>query len=158
MVLSKRVVGAQQKNRRCSAKESSVLGKRIVGAQQKNRRFSAKESSVLSKRVDDAKRKQSIYSQKSLNCYASGGSNMGPKHSKIIVFPLGFCEAFSLQPSCLCAFIWSNTVELGGFRKEVCFSDKIQYPYENSCESLNHSWQRRGSFPIYPNCHNVWIE
>ena len=68
----------------------------------------------------------------------------GPKHSKIIVFPLGFCEAFSLQPSCLCAFIWSNTVELGGFRKEVCFSDKIQYPYENSCESLNHSWQGNG--------------
>ena len=29
MVLSKRVVGAFQKNRRCSAKESSVLGKRI---------------------------------------------------------------------------------------------------------------------------------
>ena len=54
----------------------------------KNRRVlcSAKESSVLSKRVDDAKRKQSIYSQKSLNCYAVEGSNMGPKHSKIIVF------------------------------------------------------------------------
>ena len=47
MVLSKRVVGAQQKSRRCSAKESSVLGKRIVGSQQKNRRFSAKESTVL---------------------------------------------------------------------------------------------------------------
>ena len=67
------------------------------------------------------------------------------KHSKIIVFPLGFCEAFSLQPSCLCAFIWSNTVELGGFRKEVCFSDKSQSPYEDSCESLNHSWQRKES-------------
>ena len=39
----------------CSAKESSVLGERIVGA----------------------KRKQSIYSQISLNCYASGSSNMG---------------------------------------------------------------------------------
>ena len=31
----------------CSAKESSVLGKRIVGAQQKNRRCSAKESTML---------------------------------------------------------------------------------------------------------------
>ena len=29
MVLSKRVVGAFQKNRRCSAKESTVLSKRI---------------------------------------------------------------------------------------------------------------------------------
>ena len=47
---------------------------------------SAKESSVLGKRIDGAKRKQSIYSQKSLNCYAVEGSNMGPKHSKIIVF------------------------------------------------------------------------
>ena len=74
MVLGKRVIGAQQKNRRFSAKESSVLGKRVIGAQQKNHRFSAKESSVLSKRSDDAKRKQSIYSQISLNCYASGDS------------------------------------------------------------------------------------
>ena len=80
----------------CSAKESSVLSKRIVGSQQKNRRCSAKESSVLFKRIDDAKRKQSIYSLISLNCYASGGSNTGQKHSKIIVFPLGFREAFSL--------------------------------------------------------------
>ena len=78
-----------------------VLSKRIVGAQQKNRRCSAKESSVLSKRIDDAKRKQSIYSQISLNCYAVGGSNTGQKHSKIIVFPLGFREVFSLLPSCL---------------------------------------------------------
>ena len=31
----------------CSAKESSVLSKRIVGAQQKNRRCSAKESTML---------------------------------------------------------------------------------------------------------------
>ena len=64
-------------------------------------RCSAKESSLLSKRIDDAKRKQSIYSQKTLNCYAVEGSNMGPKHSKIIVFSLGFLEAFSLLPSCL---------------------------------------------------------
>ena len=103
----------------CSAKESSVLGKRVVGAKQKNRRFSAKESSVLSKRIDGAKRKQSIYSLILLNCYAVGGSNTGPKHSKIIVFPLGFREAFSLLPSCLCGFIWSNTVELGGFGKDT---------------------------------------
>ena len=51
-----------------------VLSKRVVGAFQKNRRFSAKESSVLFKRSDDAKRKQSIYSQISLNSYASGDS------------------------------------------------------------------------------------
>ena len=63
-----------------------VLSKRVVGAKQKNRRCSAKESTVLFKIIDDAKRKQSIYSQKSLNCYAVEGSNMGPKHSKIIVF------------------------------------------------------------------------
>ncbi|MDD7107758.1 MAG: hypothetical protein PUI10_04295, partial [Prevotellaceae bacterium] len=59
-------------------------------------RCSAKESSLLSKRIGDAKRKQSIYSQKSLNCYASGGRNTGPKHSKIIVFPLEFREVFYL--------------------------------------------------------------
>ena len=68
----------------------TVLSKRVVGAQQKNRRCSAKESTVLGKRIDDAKRKQSIYSLISLNCYASGGSNTGQKHSKIIVFPFGF--------------------------------------------------------------------
>ena len=116
-----------------------VLSKRVVGAFQKNRRCSAKESSVLFKRSDDAKRKQSIYSQISLNCYAVGGSNTGPKHSKIIVFPLGFREAFSLLPSCLCGFILSNTIEIGGFGKDTCFSDEIQCPYEDSCESLNHS-------------------
>ena len=99
----------------------------------------SKSSSVLSKRIDDAKRKQSIYSQKSHNCYAVGGSNTGPKHSKIIVFPLGFREAFSLLPSCLCGFILSNTIEIGGFGKDTCFSDEIQCPYEDSCESLNHS-------------------
>ena len=82
----------------CSAKESTVLGKRIDGARRKNRRCSAKESSVLFKRIDDAKRKQSIYSQISLNCYALGGSNTGPKHSKIIDFLLGFREVFSLLP------------------------------------------------------------
>ena len=129
----------------CFPKESSVLSKRSVDSKQKNRRCSAKESTILFKRSDDAKRKQSIYSQISLNCYAVGDNNTGPKHSRIIVFPLGFREVFSLLPSCLCGFIWSNTVELGGFRKEVCFSDKSQYPYENSCESLNHSWQRKGS-------------
>ena len=76
-----------------------VLSKRVVGAQQKNRRFSAKESSVLGKRIDDAKRKQSIYFQKSLNCYAVEGSNMGPKHSKIIVFSLGLI-------GCLCLLFY----------------------------------------------------
>ena len=71
---------------------------------------------------------------------------------------MGFREAFSLLPSCICGFIWSNTVELGGFRKEVCFSDESQYPYEDSCESLSHSWQGRGSLAIYPNCRIVLIE
>ena len=135
-----------KKSRRCSAKESSVLGKRIDGAQQKNRRCSAKESTMLFKRIDDAKRKQSIYSQISLNCYVSGGNNTGQQHSRIIVFPLGFREAFSLLPSCLCGFIWSNTVEFGGFRKEVCFSDEIQCPYEDSCNSLSHLCQGKGAF------------
>ena len=48
-------------------KYSSVLSKRVVGARQKNRRCKAKESTILFKRSDDAKRKQSIYSQKSLD-------------------------------------------------------------------------------------------
>ena len=121
-------------------------------------RCSAKESSMLSKRIDDATRKQSIYFQKSLNCYVSGGNNTGQKHSKIIVFPFGFSWSFLLLPSCLCGFIWSNTVELGGFWKEVCFSDKSQYPCEDSCESLGHSWQGRCPLAIYPNCRIVLIE
>ena len=36
-------------------------------------------------------------------------------------------------------------MELGGFGKDTCFSDESQYPYEDSCESLNHSWQRKES-------------
>ena len=58
-----------------------VLGKRVVGAFQKHRRCSAKESTILFKRSDDAKRKQSIYSQISINYYAVGGSNTGQKPS-----------------------------------------------------------------------------
>ena len=82
---------------------------------------------MLFKRIDDAKRKQSIYSQISLNCYAVGGNNTGQNHSKIIVFPLGFREAFSLLPFCLCGFIWSNTMELGGFGKNTCLADESLY-------------------------------
>ena len=99
---------------RCFPKESSVISKRIVDSKQKNRRCSAKESTILFKRSDDAKRKQSIYSQTSLNCYASGGSNTGPKHSKIIDFQLGFRKVFSLLLSCLCGFIQSNTMKQRG--------------------------------------------
>ena len=84
-----------------------------------------KYSSVLSKRIDDAKRKQSIYSQISLNCYAVGGSNTGQKHSRIVVVSLGFHETFSLLPFFLCGFIWSNTIEMGGFGKDTCFSDEM---------------------------------
>ena len=114
---------------------------------------------MLFKRIDGAKRKQSIYSQISLNCYASGDNNTGPKHSKIIVFPLGFREAFSLLPSCLCGFIWSNTIEMGGFGKNTCFPDEIQYPYEDSCNSLSHLCHGKGMcFPIHLNCYNVWTE
>ena len=79
-----------------------------------------KDSSVLSKRIVGAHGKQSIYSQISLNCYAVGGSNTGQIHSKIIVFPLGFREAFSLLPSYLSGYIGSNTMELGGFGKDTC--------------------------------------
>ena len=127
-----------------------VLSKRVVGARRKNRRCFPKESSVLFKRIDGAKRKQSIYSQISLNCYISGGNNTGPKHSRIIVFPLGFREVFSLLPSCLCGFIWRNTVELGGFRKEVCYSDESQYPYEGFCNSLSHLCQGKGRISDIP--------
>ena len=69
-----------------------MVSKRIVDSKQKNRRCSAKESTILFKRSDDAKRKQSIYFQKSLNCYAVGGSNTGQQDSKIIVFHLGFVK------------------------------------------------------------------
>ena len=124
--------GDLKKSRRCFLKESSILSKRIVGAKRENRRFFLKESSVLMG-------SKSIYSPKSLNCYVSGGNNTWQKHSKIIVFPLGFREVFSLLPSCLCGFIWSNTIEMGGFGKDTCFSDEIQCPYEDSCKSLNHS-------------------
>ena len=86
-----------------------------------------KYSSVLSKRIVDAKRKQSIYSQILLNCYAVGDNNTWTKHSKIIVFPLGFREPFSLLPFCLCGFIWSNTMELGGFGKDTCLADEPLY-------------------------------
>ena len=98
----------------CFPKESSVLSKRSVDSKQKNRRCYEKESTMLFKRIDDAKRKQSIYSQISLNCYVSGGNNTGPKHSRIIVFPLGFREAFSLLPSCL----WIYSVQRKGW--SVC--------------------------------------
>ena len=136
-----------------------VLSKRVVGARRKNRRCFPKESTMLFKRIDGAKRKQSIYSQISLNCYAVGGSNTGPKHSKIIIFPLEFREAFSLLPSCFCGFIWSNTIEMGGFGKNTCFSDEIQCPYEDSCNSLSHLCHGKGMcFPIHPNCYNVWTE
>ena len=90
---------------------------------------------MLSKRVDDAKRKQSIYSQKSLNCYVVEGSNTGQIHSKLIVVSLGFREAFSLLPSCLCGFIRSNTIEMGSFGKDTCFSDEMQCPYEGSVDN-----------------------
>ena len=109
----------------------------FIGAQQKSHRFSAKESTVL--------RGSSQYTFRNhLTAMPWEVIITGPKHNKIIVFPLGFREAFSLLPFCLCGFIRSNTVELGGFRKEVCFSDEIQYPYEDFCESLIHSWQGRG--------------
>ena len=114
---------------------------------------------MLSKRIDDAKRKQSIYSQISLNCYVSGGNNTWQKHSKIIVFPLGFREVFFLLPSCFYGFIWSNTIEMGGFGKNTCFSEEMQCPYEDSCHSLSHLCHGKGMcFPIHPNCYNVWIE
>ena len=104
-------------------------------------------------------RGSSQYSQISFNCYAVEGNNTGQKHSKIIVFPLGFREAFSLLPSCLCGFIWSNTIEMGGFRKYTCFSDEIQCPYEDFCNSLSHLCHGKGMcFPIHLNCYNVWTE
>ena len=77
------------------------------------------------------------------------------KYIVIIVVSLGFHETFSLLPFCLCGFIWSNTIEMGGFGKDTCFSDEIQSPYEDSCESLNHSWHRKGStchLPQLPQC------
>ena len=138
-------------------KWSWLTGPSIHGAKKKSRRCFPKESSLLGKRIVDAKRKQSIYSQKSLNCYASGGSNTGLKHSKIIVFPLGFREVFSLLPFCLCGFILSNTMELGGFGKDTWIADKIHYLFEDSCELMSHPWQGKGwtehaDIPQLPPC------
>ena len=121
----------------CSAKESSVLSKRIVDSKQKNRRCFLKEATML--------RGSSQYTLRNHLTAMHWEIVNGQKHSKIIVFPLGFREVFSLLPSCLCGFIRSNTMELGGFGKDTCFFDEIQCPYEDSCESLSHSWQRKGS-------------
>ena len=54
------------------------------------------------------------------------------------LFHLGFVK---LSLCCLpvCGYIQSNTIEMGGFGKDTCFSDEIQYPYEDSCDSLSHS-------------------
>ena len=115
---------------------------------------------MLGKRIDDAKRKQLIYSQKSLNCYVSGGSNTGQKHSQIIVFPLGFREVFSLLPSCLCGFILSNTMELEDLEKileiPMRFITFLRTPV--SWWAIHGKGKDELSMPIYPNCHHVWIE
>ena len=132
-----------------------MLSKRSVDSKQKNRRCSAKESTILFKRSDDAKRKQSIYSQISLNCYAVEGSNTGQKHSRIIVFPLGFRKVFFLLPSCLWIHLEQHNGAEGEFGKDTCFSDEIKYPYKDSCKSLSHSWQGKGSachIPQLPQC------
>ena len=139
-------------------KYSSVLSKRSVDSKQKNRRCKAKESTILFKRSDDAKRKQSIYSQISINCYGSRGSNTGQNIVTSQFFHLGFVK---LSHCCLsvCGFIWSNTVDLGGFEKDTYFFDEIRCPYESSCDSLSHLCQGKGvCFPIYPNWHNELIE
>ena len=102
----------------CSAKESSVLSKRIVGAFQKNRRCFLKESSVLMG-------SKSIYSPKSLNCYVSGGNNTWQKHSKMalmyssnsigwmtsafsraICLPSGSCHADRADSPMVCLCMW----------------------------------------------------
>ena len=136
---------------RCFPKESSILSKRIVGARQKNRRCFLKEATML--------RGSSQYTLRNHLTAMHWEIVNGQKHSKIIVFPLGFREVFSLLPSCLCGFIRSNTMELGGFGKDTCFSNEIQYPYVSSCDSLSHLCQGKGvCFPIYPNWHNELIE
>ena len=103
---------------------------------------------------------KSIYSPKSLNCYVSGGNNTWQKHSKIIVFPLGFLWSF-LSVAFLSLGIHPeqhNEAE-GKLGKDTCFSDEIQCPYEDSCHSLSHLCHGKGMcFPIHPNCYNVWIE
>ena len=66
------------------------------------------------------------------------------KNSKIRDFSLGFREAFSLCCISVYGFIQSNTMKLGGLGKDTCFFDEMQCPYEDSCESLNHSWQGNG--------------
>ena len=118
-------------------KYSSVLSKRSVDSKQKNRRCSAKESTML--------RGSSQYTLR---------YHLTAMHREVVIrnktecnhclFHLGFVK---LSLCCLpvCGFIWSNTIEMGGFGKDTCFSDEIQYPYEGFCESLNHSWQRKGS-------------
>ena len=69
---------------------------------------------------------------------------MGQNIVKSQIFRLGFVK-FSLCCISVYGFIQSNTMKLGGLGKDTCFSDEMQCPYEDSCESLNHSWQRKES-------------
>ena len=104
--------------RRCSAKESSVLSKRIVDSKQKNRRCYEKESTML--------RGSSQYTLRYHLTAMYREVVIREKHSRIIVFPLGFREVFSLLP-CLygstCPNRESNTCKVdvwSAFRTDCC--------------------------------------
>ena len=50
---------------------------------------------------------------------------------------------------------------MGGFGKEVCFSDESQYPYEGFCDALSHLCKGRGvlsDIPPLPQCMDRVIQ
>ena len=142
------------KHPRWLEKESSVLSKRIVDSKQKNRRCSAKESTML--------RGSSQYTLRYHLTAMHREVVIREKHSRIIVFPLGFLWSF-LSVAFLSLGIHPeqhNEAE-GKLGKDTCFSDEIQCLCEDSCESLNHSWHRNGSachIPQLPQCMDRVIQ
>ena len=102
----------------------TMLSKRVVGARQKNRRFFLKEATML--------RGSSQYTLRYHLTAMHREIVIREKHSRIIVFPLGFREAFPLCCLSVYGFIQSNTMKLGGLGKDTCFFDEMQYPYEDT--------------------------
>ena len=98
---------------RCFPKESSVLSKRIVGARQKNRRFFLKESTML--------RGSSQYTLRYHLTAMPWKAVIRDKNIvKSLFFHLGFREAFSLLPFCLWIHLEQHHRN-GRFRKRYLF-------------------------------------
>ena len=120
-----------------------MLSKRSDDSKQKNQRCKAKESTILLKEATMLRGSSQYTLRYHLTAMHREIVKL-TKNSKIIDFSLGFREAFSLCCISVYGFIQSNTMKLGGLGKDTCFFDEMQCPYEDSCESLNHSWQGNG--------------